>query len=102
MLGGMSDEQQPRSAREKLIRFAEENHNGLDPWCDPETGYFVDDWQAHLGNLLDAYAHGLAEQQRAYAREVGVPLEDGDIVSAGDVIDLIDPQASAHSASSPS
>jgi hypothetical protein len=43
--------------------------------------------------LLDAYAHELAEQQRAYAREVGVPLEDGDIVSAGDVIDLIDPSA---------
>lgn len=41
---------------------------------------------------LDAFAHELAEQQRAYAREVGVPLEDGDTVSAGDVIDLIDPQ----------
>ena len=40
---------------------------------------------------LDAFAHELAEQQRTYAREVGVPLEDGDTVSAGDVIDLIDP-----------
>jgi hypothetical protein len=43
--------------------------------------------------LIDAYAHELAEQQRAYAREVGIPLEDGDLVSAGDVIDLIDPSA---------
>lgn len=41
--------------------------------------------------LIDAFAHELVEQQRAYAREVGVPLEDGDIVSAGDVVDLIDP-----------
>lgn len=40
---------------------------------------------------LAKHAHELAEQQRAYAREVGVPLEDGDIVSAGDIIDLIDP-----------
>lgn len=44
--------------------------------------------------LLDAFAHELADQQRAYAREVGVPLEDGDIVSAGDLIDLIDPYLS--------
>ena len=43
------------------------------------------------GELIAAFAHELAEEQRAYAREVGVPLEDGDIVSAGDVIDLIDP-----------
>lgn len=42
--------------------------------------------------LIDAFAHELAERQRDYAREVGVPLEDGDIVSAGDVIDLIDPR----------
>lgn len=41
--------------------------------------------------LIANFAHELAEEQRAYAREVGVPLEDGDIVSAGDVIDLIDP-----------
>jgi hypothetical protein len=47
---------------------------------------------AHRAKLIDAFAHELAEQQRAYAREVGVPLEDGDTVSAGDVIDLIDPQ----------
>lgn len=44
---------------------------------------------------LDAFAHELAEQQRTYAREVGVPLEDGDIVAAGDVIDLIDPHVGA-------
>jgi hypothetical protein len=42
--------------------------------------------------MIDDFAHQLAEEQRAYAREVGVPLEDGDIVSAGDVIDLIDPR----------
>jgi hypothetical protein len=44
---------------------------------------------------LDAFAHELAEQQRAYAREVGMPLQDGDIVATGDVIDLIDPQESS-------
>jgi hypothetical protein len=48
-----------------------------------------------IEEMLNAFAHELAEQQRAYAREVGVPLEDGDIVSAGDVIDLIDPQSNA-------
>lgn len=88
----MSEEQQAQSARERVLRFAEENHNSLDLWCDPETGYFVDDWQAHLAGLMDAYAHELAEQQRTYAREIGIPLEDGDYVSAGDVIDLIDTQ----------
>jgi hypothetical protein len=41
--------------------------------------------------LIDGFAHELAEQQRAYAREVGLPLEDGGYVSAGDVIDVIDP-----------
>jgi hypothetical protein len=45
-----------------------------------------------IEEMLNAFAHELAEQQRAYAREVGVPLEDGGIVSAGDVIDLIDPR----------
>jgi hypothetical protein len=45
-----------------------------------------------IEEMLNAFAHELAEQQRAYAREVGVPLEDGAIVSAGDVIDLIDPR----------
>jgi hypothetical protein len=44
-----------------------------------------------IEEMLNAFAHELAERQRAYASEVGVPLEDGDIVSAGDVIDLIDP-----------
>lgn len=43
-------------------------------------------------DLVADFAHELAEQQRAYAREVGVPLEDGNIVSAGDLIDLIDPR----------
>jgi hypothetical protein len=49
---------------------------------------------AYRAKLIDAFAHELAEEQRAYAREVGVgvPLEDGGIVSAGDVIDLIDPR----------
>lgn len=45
----------------------------------------------YRAKLIDAFAHALAEQQRAYAREVGVPLENGDYVAAGDVIDLIDP-----------
>ena len=43
---------------------------------------------------IDAFAHELAEQQRTYARGVGLPLEDGDTVTAGDLIDLIDPHAS--------
>ncbi|MFJ8146573.1 hypothetical protein ACIQ6R_16100 [Streptomyces sp. NPDC096048] len=40
---------------------------------------------------LDAFAHELAEEQRTYARERGVMLEDERYVTAGDVIDLIDP-----------
>lgn len=47
--------------------------------------------RASVDGLLDAYAHELAEKQRAYARDVGIPLEDENIVSAGDLIDLIDP-----------
>jgi len=47
---------------------------------------------AERWRLIDDFAHALAEQQRDYAREVGIPLKDGDIVSAGDVIDLIDLQ----------
>lgn len=41
--------------------------------------------------LIDAFAHELAEQQRAWAREHGVMLEDERYVTAGDVIDHIDP-----------
>lgn len=47
--------------------------------------------EEEAAELIDAFAHELAEEQRAYAR----PLEDGDIVSAGDVIDLIDPHWSS-------
>ncbi len=69
------------SARGDLLR--EMTHQHL---------YMTDE---RANELIDAYAHVLAEEQRAYAREVGVPLEDGDTVAAGDVIDLIDPHASA-------
>jgi hypothetical protein len=48
-----------------------------------------------IEEMLNAFAHELAEQQRDYAREVGLPLEDGDTVAAGDVIDLIDPHVGA-------
>jgi hypothetical protein len=80
-----------QTARDRIRRFTEENQREDAPPCDPETGHAIADPKAHLDTLLDAYAHELAE--RAYAREVGVPLEDGAIVSAGDVIDLIDPGA---------
>jgi hypothetical protein len=51
--------------------------------------------EGFAGGVLDTHAHELAERQRAYAREVGIPLKDGDIVSAEDVIDVIDPQVSS-------
>lgn len=44
-----------------------------------------------LDDLLREHAHELAEQQRNWARDHGVPLEDDQYVTAGDVIDLIDP-----------
>lgn len=44
---------------------------------------------------LATHAHELAERQRAYAKEAGMPLEDGPYVSLGDVIDLIDPHVGA-------
>lgn len=47
---------------------------------------------AYRAKLIDDFAHALAEQQRAYAQAVGMPLEDGSTVSTGDVIDLIDPR----------
>lgn len=62
------------SAREDLLAAAMYGHS-----------------RAEAEGLIEAFTHELAEQQRVYAREVGVPLEDGDVVSAGDVIDLIDP-----------
>jgi hypothetical protein len=52
-----------RSAREKILRFARENRSSLDLPCDPETGFFVDDPDAHLAGLLDAYAHELEAQR---------------------------------------
>lgn len=45
----------------------------------------------HRAQLIDNLAHELAEQQRAWAREHGVMLEDERYVTAGDVIDQIDP-----------
>jgi len=89
------------SVRERVLRFAEENHSGLDPWTDPETGFFVDDPQAHLGQLLDAYAHELAEKIRAeLAEKQRAALPDvmerwgGDLHqdTITEVIDLIDPE----------
>lgn len=42
---------------------------------------------------LDAFAHELAEEQRAFVREEGVSTgDDPYIVGVSDVIDLIDPQ----------
>jgi len=41
---------------------------------------------------LDAFAHELAEEQRAFVKEEGVPTgDDPYIVGVSDVIDLIDP-----------
>ncbi len=57
------------SARDRILRFAEENHNGIDPWCNPETGYFIDDWEAHLKGLLDAYDREQGEKIMAKADE---------------------------------
>jgi hypothetical protein len=87
------------SARDKILRFAEENHNNLiDPWCDPETGYFIDDWHAHLGALLDAFAHELAEQIRGWAAvQVGGEIEE----IYGYAADLIDPQSADYIGAGP-
>ncbi|MFJ3037730.1 hypothetical protein [Streptomyces tendae] len=42
---------------------------------------------------IDAFAHELAEEQRAFVKEEGVPTgDDPYIVGVGDVIDLIDPR----------
>ncbi|WP_199572722.1 hypothetical protein [Streptomyces murinus] len=87
------------SARDKILRFAEENHNNLvDPWCDPETGYFIDDWQTHLGSLLDAFAHELAEEireERDAMREEGkdprIGVTRGMLDGMGYAADMIDP-----------
>lgn len=43
------------SARDKIMRFAEENQPSVQLVYDPETGYAVDDPEAHLSGLLDAY-----------------------------------------------
>jgi hypothetical protein len=85
------------SAREKLIRFAKENEpdDGAGVPIDPETGHMVTDVEAHVGRMLDDLAHELAEEQRAYARECGLALDDGPYVSLGDVIDQIDPHVGA-------
>jgi hypothetical protein len=55
-------------------------------YCDPPCGLCKE-----VSGLLDDFAHELAEQQRQWAREHGVMLEDERYVTAGDVIDLIDP-----------
>lgn len=82
-------------ARARILRYAEENQPFLDPACDPETGFFVDDPEAHMSGLLDAYAHELAEQQRASAKGWGMALDNDPYVGVGDVIDLIDPNVSS-------
>lgn len=86
------------SARAKILRYAEENKPFLDPVCDPETGFFVDDPEAHLSGLLDAFAHELAEKQRAAAQaefDKDVYIDELSMRFVGMVIDLIDPQVSA-------
>ncbi|MFJ4682042.1 hypothetical protein [Streptomyces sp. NPDC088789] len=75
------------NARDRVLRFVEENHDFLEPWGDPDTGFFVDDWKQHLGGLLDQYAHELADQQRA-------ALERGPGATGRSLADLIDPSAS--------
>lgn len=55
------------SAREKLLRLARENvpDYGSTVPCDPETGFMFmsyDEYIAHVGKLLDEYAHELAER----------------------------------------
>lgn len=42
--------------------------------------------------MIDDFAHALAEQQRAFAEDSGMALDDGPYVSLGDVIDSIDPR----------
>lgn len=54
------------SAREDIIDFIEGNEpeHGF---YDPQTGhgvYFRKEWLNHVGGLLDAYAHELAEKIR--------------------------------------
>jgi hypothetical protein len=73
------------SLREKLIYFLE-----YAPHLKDRT---PEERRAEGARMVDAYAHELAKEQRAYARECGTPLEDGSTVSAGDLIDLIDPNA---------
>jgi hypothetical protein len=80
------------SVRERVLRFAEENHSGLDPWTDPETGFFVDDPQAHLGQLLDAYARELAERIRMGWDETRGATQASKVMAFA--ADLIDPGAS--------
>lgn len=83
------------SARERVLRFAKENHNNLiDPWCDPETGFFIDDWQAHLSGLLDAYAHELAERLRDQRHEGHDQIKCVPCFIYGEAGDLIDPEVS--------
>ncbi|MHB9857598.1 hypothetical protein [Streptomyces sp. YIM S03343] len=88
----MSDEQQPRSAREKLVRFAEENepNYGNTAAYDPETGFQLagDEYLQHVNKLLDEYAHEIIERTR---RGVAVMEESlGAYQCAKDVRDILD------------
>ncbi|MFF9271132.1 hypothetical protein EF919_18195 [Streptomyces sp. WAC02707] len=66
------------SARDALLR--EMTHNHL---------YMTDE---DADELIDAFAHELAEEQRKFVKEEGVSTgDDPYIVGVGDVIDLIDP-----------
>ncbi|MFC7983819.1 hypothetical protein [Streptomyces sp. NPDC057336] len=52
--------------------------------------------------VLAAHAHELAEEQRAFVKEEGVPTgDDPYMVGVGDVIDLIDPHSRSGGVLSP-
>lgn len=88
----MSDDPQPRTARERILRFLEENHSSLDPWCDPETGHFVDEGSEHMAALLDQFAHELAERARkgvdVFEEHVGGFQYSRDV---REILDVVDP-----------
>ena len=89
-----------QSVRAKILRFAEENRPSIDLIYDPETGYAVDDPDAHLSGLLDAFAHELAEKIRQELPErvkklTGNWAEIRTVSTAQHAADLIDPNTEA-------
>lgn len=89
------------SARDKLIRLARENtpDYGNTVPVDPETGFMFmghDEYIAHVGKLLDEYAHELAEKVRDRYGKPRWPDEEpeyayGYNAATHDAADLIDP-----------